>query len=158
MTSLRLVLDTNVLLSALLFPDGHLSWMRQSWRSRHCVPLASRLTTTELLRVLTYPKFGLDAEEREHLLADYLPWCEPVTVSQPPTVPECRDPFDRPFLELALYANADALVTGDNDLLSLASVFSIPILTANELKDRLATRETFGREARPPRSGSDPGP
>ncbi len=32
-------------------------------------------------------------------------------------LPDCRDPFDRPFLELALVAKADALVTGDKDLL-----------------------------------------
>ena len=133
----RLVLDTNVVLSALLFPSGNLSWMRRAWMSDQLVPLVSRPTTTELLRVLCYPKFGLDDEEREDLLADYLPWCEVVTVSGTPIVPECRDPYDLPFLELALYANADALVTGDRDLLVLASSFSIPLVTANEARGLL---------------------
>ena len=118
--------------------------MREAWRSEQFVPLASRDTTTELLRVLLYPKFGLDEEEREHLLADYLPWCEPVTVSEAPTVPECRDPDDRPFLELALYADADGLVTGDRDLLSLAIAFSVPLVTPNRLKEHLATRAPSG--------------
>ena len=63
------------------------------------------------------------------MLAEYLPWCEAVTVSEPPDVPDCRDPFDRPFLELALSARADALVTGDGDLLALAPAFPVPILT-----------------------------
>ena len=133
----RLVLDTNVLVSALLFPAGAVSWLRDAWQSQAVVPLASRETTAELLRVLSYPKFQLTADEREDLLADYLPWCETVNVSAPPAVPACRDPFDRPFLELALVGHADALVTGDGDLLALVPVFSVPILTPHELKDRL---------------------
>lgn len=71
----------------------------------------------------------MTAGEQEDLIADYLPWCETVLVSQPPTVPACRDPADRPFLELALRCRADALVTGDEDLLDLATVFPVPILT-----------------------------
>lgn len=113
--------------------------MRRSWRSGELVPLADQQTTVELLRVLAYPKFGLDSEEREHLLADYLPWCEPVTVLEAPVVPHCRDPFDQPFLELALYAGADALVTGDKDLLSIAPLFSVPIVTAEEIRKTLET-------------------
>ena len=59
-------------------------------------------------------------------------------VAEPPVVPECRDPNDRPFLELALLSNADALVTGDRDLLVLGPVFSIPIITPNTLRLSLA--------------------
>ena len=133
----RWVLDTNVLLSALLFPSGRLTWLRDAWRSGIILPLASRETTTELIRVLCYPKFGLTHREREDLLADYLPHCESVIVSTAPPVPDCRDPFDRPFLELALAAQADALVTGDKDLPALAASFPIPVLTPTAA---LATR------------------
>ena len=125
----RWVLDTNVLVSALLFPAGRLTWIRDSWRSGTVVPLASRETTTELIRVLCHPRFGLSPREREDLLADYLPHCESVTVSTPPPIPDCRDPFDRSFLESALAAHADALVTGDRGLLALARTFPIPTLT-----------------------------
>ncbi len=135
----RLVLDTNVLLSALLFRRGAAAWLREAWQNGAIRPLASRDTTAELLRVLCYPKFALDAAEREDLLAEYLPWCETVTIpAPPPTVPDCRDPFDRPFLELALAGRAEALVTGDRDLLALAGLFPIPILTPAEMKGRLA--------------------
>lgn len=137
MTRWRLVLDTNVLLSALLFPAGSLSWLRHAWQSEALRPLASRDTTAELIRVLTYPKFRLNDDEREDLLADYLPWCETVDVSKAPPVPPCRDPFDRPFLELALVAQADALVTGDNDLLVLADAFPVPILAPRALRERV---------------------
>lgn len=128
----HVVLDTNVLISALLFHTGTLSWLRLAWQAEVIRPLASRETTGELIRVLSYPKFGLGNDEQEDLLADYLPWCETVVVSQPPVVPQCRDPFDRPFLELALAAQADALISGDNDLLALAQDFPVPILTPRD--------------------------
>lgn len=55
----------------------------------------------------------------------------------PPAVPDCRDPADKPFLELARAWQADALVTGDADLLTLATVFPIPIIAPAALKQRL---------------------
>ncbi|MCQ3803598.1 MAG: putative toxin-antitoxin system toxin component, PIN family [bacterium] len=134
---MRLVIDTNVLLSALLFSSGSLTWLRSAWKSKVVLPLASHDTTLELIRVLSYPKFCLNDYEREELLTDYLPWCETVTVARPPAVPQCRDPHDRPFLELALVGRADALVTGDKDLLVLAPQFSVPILTPKTLEGRL---------------------
>lgn len=138
MTLPRLVLDTNVLLSALLFRSASMTWLRTAWQSEVILPLASRDTASELLRVLSYPKFGLTAPDRDDLLADYLPWCETVTIPNPPPVtPECRDPFDQPFLVLALAGSADALVTGDRDLLTLANSFAIPILTPAEMKAQL---------------------
>ena len=138
MTPPRLVLDTNVLVSALLFHSGRLSWLRGAWNSGRIRPLAGRETTAELIRVLGYPKFRLSDADRQDILEDYLPFCETVTVPDPPpAVPECRDPFDRPFLELALAGNADALVTGDADLQALADVFTVPILTPAGLKRQL---------------------
>ena len=65
------------------------------------------------------------------------PGCEMVAITQPPVVPECRDPRDRPFLELAAAAQADALVTGDSDLLVLAPEFDVPIITPAALRTRL---------------------
>lgn len=137
MTPLRTVLDTNVLVSALLFPGGNASWLRRMWRSSAILPLVSRETASELIRVLGYPKFRLTRHEQEDLLADYLPYCEPVIVEEPLTLPDCRDPFDRPFLALALAGEADALVTGDADLLALAPEFPVPIMTLNSLHERL---------------------
>ena len=81
---------------------------------------------------LAYPKFRLNAEEREDLLLDYLPFCETIQVPNPsPPTPPCRDPFDVPFLELARAGEADFLVTGDQDLLSLASELPCPITNAD---------------------------
>ncbi len=88
--------------------------------------------------MLSYPKFSLTGQEQTDLLDDYLPWCEMIIVPESLTVPDCRDPNDIPFLKLALAGGANALVTGDVALLSLASVFSVPIVTPRELSERLA--------------------
>ena len=145
MTPVRPVLDTNVLVSALLFHAGALSWLRGAWRSGRIRPLAGQQTTTELVRVLAYPKFALSDGERQELLDDYLPYCESVALPEPPpAVPACRDPFDRPFLELALAGHADALVTGDADLLALAEAFPVPILTPAAFRERLSRGHASG--------------
>jgi putative PIN family toxin of toxin-antitoxin system len=130
----RLVIDTNVVLSALLFPSGSLTWIRDLWQTGQVAPMVSLRTLEELVGALAYSKFGLTLNRQRELLNLYLPWCEVVTVSEPPTVPDCRDPADRPFLELATAAGANALVTGDNDVLALAPVFAIPILTPTALR------------------------
>ena len=80
------------------------------------------------------PKFKLTVEEQRELLSDYLPYCTPVAMpAKPPRTPPCRDAFDVPFLQLAIVGNADYLVTGDRDLLSLKGRISCPIVTAEEL-------------------------
>lgn len=125
----RAVVDTNLVVSALVFTRGRMSELRNSWQAGQFDPLVSRSTATELLRVLAYPKFQLSEAEREDLLADYLPYCTTVRMpSKPPTVPACRDPFDVPFLELAIAGDADYLVTGDGDLLSLGKRFPAAIV------------------------------
>ena len=138
MRAVRTVLDTNVLVSALVFPKGTLSRLRDAWRSGAILPLISRETVSELVRVLCYPKFRLTEEEREELLADYLPFCESVVVGDAQVVPECRDPFDRMFLELALAGRADVLITGDEDLLALASTFPVPIVLPKAFAEQVS--------------------
>ena len=137
MPLLRVVLDTNVLVSALVFRSPSVAWLLSAWQSLMFIPLASQITMAELERVLRHPKFNLFRAQAEALIEDYRPWCEMVTITEPPDVPECRDPKDRMFLELAAAGQADALVTGDGDLLTLAPVFAVPIITPTELMARL---------------------
>ena len=63
--AMRVVLDTNVVLSALVFAQGRLAPLRQAWQHGRCRRLVSTATTAELMRALRYPKFKLSAEERE---------------------------------------------------------------------------------------------
>jgi uncharacterized protein len=129
----RVVLDTNLVLSALVFAQGRLVALRHAWQGGYCVPLVSNATITELIRVLAYPKFKLGDDEQQELLADYLPWCATVRIpNPPPSTPDCRDPFDQPFLQLAVAGKADYLVSGDQDLLILADRFDCPIVSAEQ--------------------------
>lgn len=134
---LSVVLDTNVVLSALVFRGGTAARLRLAWQQGVFVPLASTVTAQELVRVLGYPKFRLSPEEQEELLADYLPHTRAVRIPEPqPSVPACRDVMDLPFMQLAVAGGAQVLVSGDRDLLTLSrefeKVFACPIVTLEE--------------------------
>ncbi|MBS4096060.1 MAG: putative toxin-antitoxin system toxin component, PIN family [Sulfuricella sp.] len=134
----RVVIDTNLVLSALVFAQGRLAPLRLAWQGALCHPLLSSVTAAELIRVLAYPKFRLSAQDQQELLADYLPYCTTVRLpAQPPATPDCRDQYDLPFLQLAVAGKADYLVSGDQDLLSLAGQFSCPIVTAEQFLETL---------------------
>ena len=129
----RVVIDTNLVLSALVFAGDRLKPLRLAWQDQRVLPLVSRATVAELIRALAYPKFKLAAHEQEELLADYLPYCKTVRIPAPaPATPPCRDAFDVPFLELALTGKTEALVSGDKYLLSLAGSLACPILSADQ--------------------------
>ena len=126
----RVVLDTNVVLSALLFGGGPAARMRAGWQGGRFTPLASTATYRELAQVLAYPKFALSADHQRELLMDYVSWLYVVRIPEPPPpAPVCRDPFDRPFVHLAIAGKARALVSGDRELLALADAAGLcPVL------------------------------
>ena len=145
----RVVLDTNVVVSALIFEGGRLVWLRHDWAARRFVPLASKETVDELLRVLAYPKFGLADHEIEALLGDYLPFVEPVHARPAAPVAEPADPDDRIFLELARVGRAAYLVTGDAGLLELPEMDDCRIISPAEFKtvlEQLHRRPAAGPE------------
>jgi len=137
--SRRVVLDTNCVISALLFSRQKMAWLRHSWQAAHITPLASKDTVSEMRRVLTYPKFKLSTAEQALLLADFLPYAETVVIqSVPDGLPIIRDPADQMFLILAVVGQADVLVTGDADILDIKLNFHTPpIMTLAEYKDWL---------------------
>ncbi len=116
---MRVVFDTNTVISALLFEHGKLSWLRDHWRSGAVSALVSRPTIDELIRVLAYPKFDLNKAEIEALLADYLPFTCAITVPAKLKSPKCSDTEDQMFVDLAIQGQADILVTGDRVLLAM---------------------------------------
>ena len=99
---MRVVFDTNTVISALLF-RGKLSALVQHWRQENITPLICEETRTEFLRVLVYPKFKLNVEQVDILASHYLPYAETVTISEANKnhLPKCRDNKDQIFLELA---------------------------------------------------------
>ena len=138
MSAPRVVLDTNCLVSALIFSRGKFAWPQEAWQTKRLIPLASRDTVSELLRVLAYPKFKLSPDEQGALLAEFLPFVETVKVETPPAgLPEIRDADNVIFLALAAMAQADALVSGDGDIQAVRSQFRIPVLSVAEFVDWL---------------------
>jgi putative PIN family toxin of toxin-antitoxin system len=139
----RVVLDTNCVVSALLFSKGSLAWLRDAWIRQRFIPLSSRDTTAELMRVLSYPKFQLNKDEQEIFLADFLPYTEVVNIKTvPKNLPVLRDPDDLMFPLLAIVGNADALVSGDAHLLVLKSQLGrISVLKVTEFATWLADRK-----------------
>jgi putative PIN family toxin of toxin-antitoxin system len=114
---LRVVLDTNVLVSALLF-RGPLSSIVDLWESGRITPVLSQETFDEFQRVLAYPKFQLTKDEISALIEQCISYFDVVDVTfQVKGV--CRDPYDDKFLSCALAASAGLLISGDRDLLDI---------------------------------------
>lgn len=140
----RAVFDTNVVLSAVLFPAGRLAWLRAHWREGQTVPLVSPATVRELTRVLGYPRFRLTENFCMEALALYLPYCESLDPADNCPV-QCRDAKDQMLLDLAQSGKGDFLVTGDQDLLVLAGQTRFVIETPEAYRQRIFGTERNSR-------------
>jgi putative PIN family toxin of toxin-antitoxin system len=130
----RLVVDTNVVLSAILFPGSVPG--RALYLAQGSVVLASKLTLLELKEVADRSRFDryVEPEKRHRLVAEYMR--ATVTVDIPSPIRVCRDPRDDKFLEVAVHGRADVIVTGDLDLLALHPFRGIEILTPADYLER----------------------
>jgi len=129
----KIVFDINTVVSALLFNNGQLSWLRHYWRRSNVTSLASETTVNELIRVLAYSKFQLEPDEIEILLADFIPYVTVIDVVARKSNPLCRDADDQMFVDLAISGKADLLVTGDKALLAMS--LHCEIITPREFSD-----------------------
>jgi len=131
----RLVLDTNTLISRMLVPKGTAARAVDKALAAG-VLLASEETLNELADVLARPKFNryVSLEERQQFLALLGGVVRVISIQH--RIQACRDPKDDKFLHVALNGEAQWLITGDQDLLSLADSFSrshgLRILSAAE--------------------------
>jgi putative PIN family toxin of toxin-antitoxin system len=132
----RVVLDVNVLVSALLSPDGAPARILVAWVDGAFELVVSPLLLAELERVLAYPKISKripsdDANRFVTLIAE-----QALAVSDPDADPPVRSPDPGDDYLIALAAAADALlVSGDAHLVSLMR--DSPIHTPAQLADRL---------------------
>jgi putative PIN family toxin of toxin-antitoxin system len=110
----RIVVDSNVLVSAALFPDSPAA-LAYVAAALHGDLYASRDTLAEIEQVLMRPKFdryfAAGGPTRERFLGDYRALVHVAEVTL--AVTDCPDPKDNPFLSLALTVNADLIVSGD---------------------------------------------
>ena len=127
-----MILDTNVLVSRLLAPRSQLAEIVRRVETE-CQLYASPDTLTELESVLAKPKFApfLSAVGQRVFLQSYRRMVELVELpAHTQRVTACRAPDDNRFLELAVYCQADYVITGDQDLLVLSPYAGTLILTA----------------------------
>ena len=124
---LRVVIDTNVLVSALLF-KGVPGDLIECWKQRQILPLASHDIIDEFIRVLSYPKFQLTEDEIRFLLhQEILPWFEVVAVKKSSPI-VVVDPGDDKFVWCAIAGSANYIISVDEHLLSL-NPSPVPILS-----------------------------
>ena len=133
----RIVIDTNVVVSALLF-GGVPGKLVSFWKTGRIRVLASKEMIEEYLRVLAYPKFELSEEEINYLLyQEILPYFEIVRTKPGPMIVE-EDPSDDMFIRCAEAGKANKILSGDQHLLNLKSYGKIKILTPSQfLEDML---------------------
>ncbi len=136
MKSKRFVLDTNVLVSAALFENSlpHKAFEKANKMGKL---LVSTATLQELEKVLERTKFDkyLSLDKRKTFLAYIAQNAELVPVTL--TIEACRDTKDNQFLEVAVCGKADAIITGDTDLLVLHPFENIPILSPKDFLEIL---------------------
>ena len=128
---MRYVLDTNVIVSALLFENG-----KPAHALRHALANGEVLLSLELLEelneVLGRERFNryVTSEEREEFLGVLVERAVLVEITK--NVQECRDPKDDKVLELALNGEAHCIISGDRDLLVLHPFRGVVVTTADE--------------------------
>lgn len=125
---MRVVLDTNVLVSALLF-TGISAELVPLWQKGAITVLLSREILEEYLRVLAYPKFELSEGEIRGLLEEeLLPFVQIIKPGIRVRVVK-RDPSDNKFVECAVAGKADVLISGDKALLTIKHYRRVRIQT-----------------------------
>jgi putative PIN family toxin of toxin-antitoxin system len=127
---MRVVVDTNVLVRAVIMPHGTVGPVLLRLRHGDYTLLYAQSLLEELLDVLNRPriryKYGLTEEDIETVVGLILLCGEAVGLEQ--RISACRDPKDEKFLEVAVAGKADVIVSGDEDLLALHPFAGIPIL------------------------------
>jgi putative PIN family toxin of toxin-antitoxin system len=126
MTKRRVVLDTNIWLDWLVFADAGMSYLKLAVKENRADIFIDAACEAELERVLAYDlaRHSLDAAAQAACLAECRHIAQRIDTAAPEAerklLPRCADPDDQKFLELALAARADVLVTKDHKLLELA--------------------------------------
>jgi putative PIN family toxin of toxin-antitoxin system len=133
---IRTVIDTNVIISAILF-GGIPGELISLWKSGHIQPLASKDIIDEYIKVLTYPKFELSEKEINYILYnEILPYFEVATLKPGQAIIQ-KDPSDDKFLHCANAGRASVIISGDQHLINLKSYGKIKILTPSQYLEKL---------------------
>jgi len=141
---MRIVIDTNLFVSALWTPTGAPAQLLQFWRDGTFLLVMSDMVLAELSTVLARKRFDQLRIIQPGAIEELLDLLQQKAYSpgEVVDVPAYeRDPKDTMFLALALAGKADAIVSGDKDLLVLDSYEGIPILSARAFLELLTHTE-----------------
>lgn len=131
----RVVIDTNVLVSRLIFRKSIAAQaVRQAMAASQLI--LSSETFLELEEVLFRPKFNNYVPLQDRLQFLYRLQGTAVLIEEVTAVSACRDPKDDKFLALALMGHANLILSGDQDLLSLHPFRGISILSPRQYLDQ----------------------
>lgn len=135
MSKLRIILDTNILISGLLLSSSTSQQVFDIVTDNEIL-LISESTFTEFYKTITRKKFDkyLSLEKRLQFLAKLKKKASVIVITE--TIAICRDVKDNQFLELGVSGNANFIITGDKDLLVLHPFRNIDIITVNEFLTR----------------------
>lgn len=130
---MRVVLDTNILFSALISPHGKPDVIYRAWRSARFEIVTSQLQLDETRRASRYPKFR-DILQPAKVGAMVNNLQRAVVLEELPVKVEADDPDDAFLLAMALVGTADYLITGDRraGLLQRRCVERTRIVTPSE--------------------------
>jgi len=135
MAAVRVVLDTNVLVSGLAYPTSVPGRILGAWRRGAIGVVLSRFILDEMIRVLPrLSRIRLSPAEIRDLADSFLFLAEVIEPGEARPDEELRDRNDAPVLKTLLASNAEYLVTGDKDLLALADRY--PIVTPAQFWER----------------------
>ena len=129
---IRAVLDTNTIVSGVGW-GGPSGAVLDAALAGHFEIVESPTLLDELRRVLNYPKLQEVVGDADELVKFFA--LAAVVVTPTETVTVSRDPDDDRLIEAALAANADVIVTGDQDLLTVERVDQIQVLTPREFNE-----------------------
>ncbi len=133
---IRAVLDTNVVVSALIYKATAFP-VATAWKQHRFQLLVSPPLLEEYIRVLHYPKFRLTQREIAHLLyQELVPFLTPVKATPAPRVIHA-DPSDNHVLACAVAGKAGVIVSGDHHLLKVGRYRRVPIVTLADFLARL---------------------
>jgi hypothetical protein len=137
----RIVLDTNVVIAALLF-SGKASNILSLCQEKKVTFLASKEVIEEYIKVLSYPRFSLNNDEIEYLIKEeIIAFIEPIHVRNRLKILK-EGPSDNKFLSLAIDGKADYIISGDRHLLGLKIFRKIKIITITEFLEKFYRRHS----------------
>ncbi len=133
---MQIVFDSNVVISALIIENSLAYKVYRKTVEEHILLISHeiRLELTSTIRKRKFDRYFESEMIRNELLLAYLITCKTIIINC--SIHACCDPDDNKFLELAVSAKADFIVSGDQDLLVLHPFRNIPMITPTEFLER----------------------